>query len=609
MYLTKLLCRGTVFLLACCLSFFLSSCSDDDGSSPSTGTGTVTGIITDDYNAPLEGVVVSVEGSTATATTNAQGEFTLSDIPVSKSILTFKKSSYQTISVTVTPKSFSSGTALVNASMEYAAAKIQGVILDAKNNNAPLAGVTVSISETQSTTTGLDGKYSIENLPLDAYTVTFTKAGYATITRTVGIDAFVNGVATIDVTMGGRQVLRGKTMDDIMNADHWFFNEYRGRRNAESYPHWDWSTDYMATMDFYGWWEEQNEGTTLQIRNSDADHSNPADLNVFDSYVYGMKHVTADNAIMTIQCRSHATSADDPAVWGVQIIDLSDAEPAAVKLGDNRTLDLTDGNYSNEVFDLSQYIGKDVIIAVGIYRARTGDYWKQLVLRRIAFCNTAIDGWGWLPGTPINDELSGWALTQEMVRSTMPQTCWSFSGVSPQSGDRDNYGNAYHSWRDVAHIGALWSFVPLHKDTEPFAGEGFIMKTNGGGTPISTTEPQAYFYAKFAIQSGHNHLVLKCRNFNGTDPTYFKLTAIDEDMHVKHISPANVSANHWENAADGCVKFIHEDGDAGSPEKYATFDFDLSEFNGKNIVLVLGVYKGEDSGDENKLCIYSINVN
>ncbi len=608
MEIKKLLSKSTIFLLVCCLSLFITSCNDDNNSTD-LSSGTVTGIITDDYNSPLEGVVVSAEGSDVSVTTNTNGEFVLPNIVLGKSVITFKKSNYQTISVTVTPKSFSNGTALVNASMEYAAAKIEGVILDAKNGNAPLAGVTVSIGESQSVTTGIDGKYSIENLPLDAYSLTFAKSGYATITRTVGIDGFIDGIATIDVTMGGRQILRDKTYDDLQNADHWFFNEYRGGKNAESYPHWDWSTDFMATFDFCGWWEEQNEGTTLQIRNDDANQSNPADLNVFDSYVYGLKHITADNAIMTIQCRTHATSADDPAVWGVQIIDMSDAEPQVVKLGDNRTLDITDGNYSNEVFDLSSYIGKDVIIAVGIYRARTGDYWKQLVLRRIAFCNKSLDGWGWLPGTPINDELSGWALTQEMVRSTMPETKWSFSGVTPGDVNTDNLGDAYHSWRTVSHIGAVWSFVPLHKDAEPFANEGFVMKTNGGGTPVSTIEPQAYFYAKFAIQNGHNHLVLKCRNFSSEDATFFKLTAIDENMNVKHISPSDVAANNWSKAADGCVKFIHENGDTASPDGYATFTFDLSEFNGKNEVLVLGVYKVEDNDGENKLCIYSINVN
>lgn len=598
----------TIFLLGC-LAWMATSCSDDDDKG-GLGTGTVSGIITDDYDAPLEGVAVKLEGGTATATTNANGEFTLNEVAKDKAILSFSKQNYQTISVTITPKSFSNGVALVNASMIYAAAKIYGTVLDGKHGNAPLAGVQVSISETQTVTTGADGTFVIDNLPLDAYTVTFTYDGYETVTRTLGIDGFIDGTATVDVTMGGRQILPHKTLDDLMNADHWFFSEYRGGRNGQDYPHFDWSTDFMATLDFQGAWEEQNEGTTLQIQNNPGDdQAHPADLNNFDSYVYGLKRITEDNKIMTIQCRTHSASNDDPAVWGVQVVDMSQASPSAVKLGENRTLNSED--YKSEVFDLSDYVGKDVIIAIGIYRARTGDYWKQFVLRRLAFNKTAVkEGfWGWLPGTAINDELSSWGLTQEMVRSAMPQTVYSFSGVSPMNGNRDNYGSAYHSWRDVNHLFALWSFVPLHKDTEPFAGEGFVMKTNGGGTPVSLTEPQAYVYAKFSIAAGHDHFTLRCRNFSSANSTVFKLTAITNDMAVKHILPSNVSANQWGEAGDGCVSFVHEDGGKGNPEAYATFTYDLTEFDGKDVTLCLGVYKGTDNGDENKLCIYSANLN
>lgn len=451
---------------------------------------------------------------------------------------------------------------------------------------------------------------SLDNLPLKSYTVTFSYEGYETVTRTIGIDGFSDGVATIDVTMGARQILPHKTLDDLQNCDLWAFSEIRGGRNGENYPHWDWSTDFMATLDFYGQWEEQNEGTTLQIKNDLASRSNPANLNKFDSYVFGRKHITEDNKIMTIQCRTHNSTTDDPAVWGVQVVDLSQVSPTAVKLGENRTL--AQEKYASEVFDLSDYVGKDIVIAIGIYRARTGDYYKQLVLRRLAFNNKAVPegDWGWLSGTPINDELSSWALTREMVRSAMPLNVYHFSGISPQSGSRNNYGAAYHSWRDVQHIGALWSFVPLHKDTEPFAREGFVMKTNGGGTTISLTEPQAYFYAKFNIQAGHNNLALRCRNFDGNNATYVKLAAIDDNMNVKFIQPSSTSvADSWGKADHGCFWFIHQNGGAGSPEKYAQFNFDLSQFNGKDVTLVLGVYKGTDNSGENKLCIYSVDLN
>jgi hypothetical protein len=84
--------------------------------------------------------------------------------------------------------------------------------------------------------------------------------------------------------MGSEELLRGMTADDLTAAGKWYFNEYRGGRNADAYPHWDWACDYMSTLDFWGAWQEQNEGTTLQIRNNDEHRANPADLSVFDSY-------------------------------------------------------------------------------------------------------------------------------------------------------------------------------------------------------------------------------------------------------------------------------------------------------------------------------------
>lgn len=487
----------TVFLFGC-LAWVATSCSDDDDKG-GLGTGTVSGIITDDYDAPLEGVAVKLEGGTATATTNANGEFTLNEVAKDKAILTFTKQNYQTFSVTITPKSFSNGVALVNASMIYAAAKIYGTVLDGKHGNAPLAGVQVSISETQTVTTGADGTFTIDNLPLDAYTVTFTYDGYETVTRTLGIDGFIDGIATVDVTMGGRQILPHKTLDDLLNADHWFFSEYRGGRNGQDYPHFDWSTDFMATLDFQGAWEEQNEGTTLQIQNNPGDdQAHPADLNNFDSYVYGLKRITEDNKILTIQCRTHSASNDDPAVWGVQVVDMSQTSPSAVKLGENRTLNSED--YKSEVFDLSDYVGKEVIIAIGIYRARTGDYWKQFVLRRLAFNKTAIDEgfWGWLPGTAINDELSSWGLTQEMVRSAMPQTVYSFSGVSPMNGNPDFYCMMDGSFQNTKVFEGIYNvrvdgpFIPLvreSKDGVPLANETKDVKIKGKTEVIFNVKP------------------------------------------------------------------------------------------------------------------------
>src|SRR5690606_15306165 len=189
--------------------------------------------------------------------------------------VTFSKSGWLTVSMTVNAGDFDDNNmATVDATLVNASAKIMGTISDAQNSGAPLADVTVTVGVAGTTTSAADGTYAIENLIADDYTVTFTKASYVTVTKQITPADFVDGVATLDVTMGSRELLRGLSLEDLQNAEKWYYNEYRGGRNGYNYPHWDWSTDYMATLDFRGAWQEQNEGTTLQIRNNEEDRSN-----------------------------------------------------------------------------------------------------------------------------------------------------------------------------------------------------------------------------------------------------------------------------------------------------------------------------------------------
>lgn len=601
-------------LMAMLLSmvFMAVSCSDDDAGDGAVSYGKVTGVVTDVLSSPLEGVTVLVDGSGitatengATATTNAQGAYTLENVSIGTHIITFTKADYQTVSVTVVAGKFGNdGVAQVSPSMEYAAAKIRGKVTDAGKGDAALAGVTVSLSPTQTTVTGSDGTYEITNLPLADYTVTFAKEGYSSITKKVAMTDFVDGVATADARMGGNEILRGLTIDDLRDADKWYYNEYRGGRNADAYPHWDWACDYMCTLDFRGAWEEQNEGTTLQIRNSESEQQNPADMEVFDSFVFGSKLITADNYLMTLQIRTHNADEAAPAYYGVQVVDLSEAAPQARLIGGVRTY--ASGDYSSIPVDLSEYIGKEIIIAIGTFRAQTGDYWKQLVLRRIAFAKEVAEGWTWLPGTEVAG-LEGWKLTEEMVRSTMPHQKSQFIGLSPIDGNRDSYVDAYRAWRDVDHVCAEWSYMPLTKDPEVFPSEGYLIKTRGGNA-VSTTVPESYFYAKFSVAAGHNQLTLKTRNFSGTNATFFKLTAIQMDGTVTHLAPVSNTAQFAEAAADGCWKFIHESGSKGDPDGYADFVYDLSQFDGEDVLLTIGVFKGEENGDENKLVLRAITI-
>ena len=183
--------------------FMVSSCSDDDTGGGALSYGKVTGVVTDDLSSPWRGNGLgrwfryNATPDGPQATTNSQGVYTLENISIGTHIITFTKADYQTVSVTVVAGKFNEEqVAEVSPKMEYAAAKIKGKVVDAGKGNTPLEGVTVSISSTQTATTGSDGTFEIGNLPLADYTVTFTKAGYASIAKKVAIADFVDGIAT-----------------------------------------------------------------------------------------------------------------------------------------------------------------------------------------------------------------------------------------------------------------------------------------------------------------------------------------------------------------------------------------------------------------------------
>ena len=243
-----------------CMVFMFGSCTDDVSDNESMIYGKVKGVVTDVSSMPIEGVTVVVDESGLNATeggptavTDSKGEFILENVSIGTHIITFKKDDYQTVSVTLVAGKFNDeNVASISAVMQYAASEIRGTVIDASNGGAPLAGVTVSVSPTQSVATDNNGAYVIDNLPLADYTVTFDKDGFTSISKNVSVGDFQDGVAVVDATMGANEILRGLTAEDLQSADKWYYNEYRGGRNSEQYPHWDWACDYMCTLDFRG---------------------------------------------------------------------------------------------------------------------------------------------------------------------------------------------------------------------------------------------------------------------------------------------------------------------------------------------------------------------
>lgn len=583
--------------------------------------GAITGTITDvETGLPIEGVSIVSNGETVTS--DASGIYVFESFERGDYILEFSIDGYFPETGFVTADDFVDRIATLDMQLAPKSV-IEGTVTDSETDLA-VAGVTVTMGD-KVTSTDVDGKYTFKGLDEEDYTLVFSKEGYYDETKTVTAGDFQDKLVTLNIVMDANDgtILGNLTADDLALTRKWYYNVLQGGKTNEDDYHWYWSVNTMCISDYYGNLEEQNEGTTLRIRNDAADQTNPANLNKFDSFIYGSKTITNDNKILSLRVRTHNADAASPAHFGVQVVDLSAEKPTAVKIGEVQTYGSSD--YADFDFDLSDYVGKEVIVAIGIYRAETGNYYKQLVLRSVRFAHQAVAGVSWMPGTEV---VTGWKLTKEMVSSTMVNPNTSFSGMRIENGSSSDYIAGYRSWRGTTHVGGEWSVVALYKEPDVFNSSGYSIKTNSGNSAMgaydATIVPHAYLYSKFAITSSANQLTLKARTDNsGSRPdreTYFKLSVVKEDGTVTHIIPATATINATDAAAvysttdrsggniNGCVRFSNKDGSDSDPDKYAVFVYDLSQFNGSNVVLVLGVYNVVPDTSENKVQIYSIDL-
>ena len=599
-------------------AFSAVSCNtDDNGTTPSSETAAICGVVKDTYGNTLEDVDVIVRTTDSSKEVVAQtksdydGTFAVPVVPSNAGFVSFEKEGFSKVSMTVTKEQFKSGAVFLSPILEFASASISGRVLNAMENNTPFVGVSVSIG-VQSLTTGSDGVYEFKNLTLQDYTLTITKSGCATITKTVKVEDFnEDGQAMIeDIMLGGKEILPGLSAQDLKDTPKWYINEYRGGYGNGGGEK-DWSTVFMSAQ-FQRWvggWEMQNEGCTLRFTNEPT-KAEDVNMDIFNTFTYGSKLITSDNHIMSVNVRCHQATDENPAYWGVQVVDLSEAEPVAVKIGgDNGISKHTNGDYATYDFDLSAYDGKEVIIAIGRYVHHEKE-WNQLCISHVSFASSRIERDAFLESAGAEEVKTGWHMTKEEVRSIMPNPLTKVIGYTPSGVSVQTKSNpAYKNWAGTGHICSEWGFQYVAKDTEPLAGEGFVYKTRSN-VDANYDVPESYFYSKLAIAAGHNTVKVHMRNFSGTEPTTFSVAAITMDGEMHFLAPGASSVIDQLNKVDGtdCYEFIHEKGGLDVPDEYGVFVYDLSAYNGQDVVFTLAVHKGATRGGEQKICLHSIEI-
>lgn len=173
-----------------------------DGQPPAT-TGGVTGKVSDSATGlALAGVTIEATagsaGPIASATTGADGSYSLSGLTPGAITITAAKAGYS--SVSGSGSVVAGALVLFSPALQSTVGTLKGQVVDA-TTNVPLAGVTVTVGASSITaTTGNDGRFTVPGIAAGGYSVTFAQIGYATKAITA---ALVTSGAVTDLQVVG----------------------------------------------------------------------------------------------------------------------------------------------------------------------------------------------------------------------------------------------------------------------------------------------------------------------------------------------------------------------------------------------------------------------
>lgn len=415
-------------------------------------------------------------------------------------------------------------------------------------------------------------------------TVTFTDDGslvniYEAVNKgTLNSSNYANGRADISVSLVERDILPGLTLSEMKNATVLSYDYYQGLWAHNVFRNFAKSEGIRS--------QEQNEGDTIQTETTLATSETE-----FNGYIYARKTITNENKTMIVSMRTHNTSIATR--FGVMVVDLTTGARELV----GGILSSTANSYTDRVFDLSAYVGKEVLVSTGIFYTQACDdalpdgEQLQYVIESIRFVSAA-DAWK-------TDSAENWDATVDTIagnllanESVAANSLTYFQGANNDSGN-ENY------------IFKTWGAVSKGQDyagIEPVS-EGAMIKTRNGST--DTSDNRAFLYAKFTITEETSYLWLNARRFSGSNHVGSALTVYTADGGTV-VAPDSTnfvmpSGGEYVVESDSWIKW--HDGDSG----YAYLKWDLSSYIGQTVVLAIGVRNIYNS-DEGKMAIQEIHL-
>lgn len=576
------------------------------------GTATLSGKVTDTFGTPLADVQVSCMGTNlqhelrASAVSASDGSFEVKDVPSNARYITFVKEGYASVAYTIQAERFITEDVInLNPALEFSMARITGTIYDAATGK-PMSGVVVS-NGVVSSTTGEDGVYSLEGLTIKPYELRYVTADGSEYNRSLSSTEFVDGVATIsDLRLGGDEVWPGRRWQQLADAPVWYGNEFRGSTGFSGRN--DWSSGYMSSWSYYGQYRYEAEGCAFV---TDISYGKQGETDRFNAYVYGRKSIYEGNHIMTVVLRTHYALTEETALhFGVEILDLTTGATKAVKVGEHKHFG---SDYSSYDFDLSQFIGHDVVIAYGLYWYPGTD--GHLPCRRIAFSNKMLEPEEAIGGEKIAGAENFEMFTKEniLTMSIIEQTSFTGDNLGHNSGTGDmgvrrvhNPGGqqGYSEFAGTDHIIMYWTYFYVRAAADPIAKEGYTIMSGTGNAAYDN--PDSYLVGRFHIGNANDRFRMYVRTQSKYYDTVFRMTAVTDDGVAVALKPADFKADSAKEVTNGCWALKHQRGD-GSLKNYAMFEYDLSAFHGKNVALAISAHRG-DRGSDCKLAIYRIEM-
>ncbi|HTK96102.1 MAG TPA: carboxypeptidase regulatory-like domain-containing protein [Terriglobales bacterium] len=173
--------------------------------------GSISGVVSNaSTGSGIANASVSYYGGSTTC--DANGNYTLSNVPAGSVTVTAGATGYQSSSQTLTV------TAGANSAQNFQLTQLStgGIVGRVTNisNGAAVASVTVTAGGA-TTLTDTSGNYTLANLPVGNYSVTATKSGWGTQTRTASVTAGANTTVNFQLATSG--VIKG-TLTDASGA-------------------------------------------------------------------------------------------------------------------------------------------------------------------------------------------------------------------------------------------------------------------------------------------------------------------------------------------------------------------------------------------------------